>query len=108
MSGNASPFALTCTSTGSPPTNVVWKKDGSIIAIDGTAFTLTSTVVNRKTSTYKNILTIAKEYVNLLGEFSCAVHNTIGRSTTEIKSLEGKPAKSMLFCEFYTHVCMRL
>ncbi len=87
--GNATPFALTCTSTGSPPTNIVWKKDGSIIAIDGSVFKLTQTILDRKSSTYESILMIDKQYVELLGVFTCTVYNSFGVSETETITLEG-------------------
>ncbi len=89
FNGSASPFAFTCTSTGSPPTTIIWTKDNKEIAVDGTMFKLSCTVVNRTTATFKNVLTVDDEFVDMIGNYSCSVVNVFGRSEFKTIHLKG-------------------
>ena len=73
---------LTCTSTGSPATSVTWMREGEELTIDGTVYTATQTVTNRRESTYENVLTITVLDVTTVGTYSCLVENTLGTSQT--------------------------
>ena len=62
---DASSRTLTCTSTGSPATNVTWTKDGvtltmdgDTLTVDGLTYSMTQTVTVRGSSTYENVLTL--------------------------------------------------
>ena len=88
--GYPAPFILTCTSTGSPPTTIMWQKDGHNITVDGSKFKLARSIVNRRASIYDNILTIDDEYANLLGTFSCRVENEFGSSYTKTVDAVGE------------------
>ena len=55
----SSPSTISCLSCDSPPTDVIWEKDGErIYSNSSSIYQLTQTLVNRKTSTYNNTLTI--------------------------------------------------
>ena len=81
---------LTCTSTGSPPTNVTWMKDGETLITNGTTYSLTQTLVDRVNSTYKNTLTIEANVEYVVGEYSCKVANSIGTSNLQETEIKGK------------------
>ena len=81
---------LTCTSTGSPPTNVTWMKDGETLITNGTTYSLTQTLVDRVNSTYKNTLTIEANVEYVVGEYSCKVANSIGTSNMQETDIKGK------------------
>ena len=81
---------LTCTSTGSPPTNVIWMKDGETLITNGTTYSLTQTLVDRVTSTYNNTLTIEARFADIIGEYSCKVGNSIGTSNVQETYIKGR------------------
>ncbi len=74
-------FTLVCKTTNSPPTNVLWTKDGVPMNMTGTAHKLTQIVIDRSRSTYKNYLEVEDSIDKLPGEYSCAVNNIFGNSS---------------------------
>ena len=72
---------LTCTSTGSPATTVTWTKDGDTLTVDGTTYSMTQTLTDRRTSTYENVLTLPATG-DFSGTYSCQVGNALGDSNT--------------------------
>ena len=91
---------LTCTSTDSPATNVTWTRDGVTLTVDGTTYSMTQTVTDRRASTYENVLAtrdISGTYV-----YSCLVRNALGDSNT--MSVEGKihPKGLVVHCQTVT------
>ena len=86
---------LTCTSTGSPATIVTWMREGAVLTIDGTVYTATQDVTNRRASTYANMLTITTVDDTTVGTYSCSVENTLGTSQT--MSVEVIPGESMKY-----------
>ena len=73
-------FTLVCVTTNSPPTNLLWAKDGIPMNMTGTSHKLTQTVIDRSRSTYKNVLEVDGSVDKLPGEYSCAVGNIFGIS----------------------------
>ena len=70
---------LTCTSTGSPATTVTWTKDGDTLTVDGTTYSMTQNVTDRRTSTYENVLTLPATG-DISGNYRCQVGNALGDS----------------------------
>ncbi len=77
FNGSSSPFTFTCTSTGSPPTTVIWTKDNKEIVIDGTMFRFSRAIGNRTTATFNNVLTVDEEFIDVVGKYSCSVVNVV-------------------------------
>ena len=87
-------FQLTCTSTSSPPTDVLWTTNGSPVSN-----TSSQIVTNRPTSTYNNTLTVTGR---AYGMYTCTVTTTCSpvcggggftlnpRSTTSSLTVKGK------------------
>ena len=69
---------LTCVSTGSPATNVTWRRNGQPLTIDGSLYQLTQTVTNRSLSTYENVLTISD--IDRCS-YTCTVTNALGNDS---------------------------
>ena len=70
---------LTCVSTGSPPTRVVWMKDGLNLTTDGSHYSLSQTVTDRAASTYSNVLTVKQSTPGgVPGTYTCIVSNDLG------------------------------
>ena len=81
-------------STGSPATNVTWLRDGQPLTLNGSTYELTQTVVNRKLSTYKNVLTINRATSNIIGNtYNCTVINALG-----------KVSRTLIACKCMVHV----
>ena len=88
MSGSSS-STITCSSTGSPATVVVWTvknglvltmRDGDSTTAEGINYQLTQTVNNRSESSYTNVLTINTTSVENIFEYQCRVMNALGNS----------------------------
>ena len=76
-------LALTCTSTGSPATTFTWTKDGATLTVDGTTYSMTQTVTDRRTSTYENVLNISSDATSIVGDYTCTVNNTLGSDSMD-------------------------
>ena len=82
--GGNTPFLLSCTSQHSPPTKVIWEKDGQELPINDNVsdYKMTQVLVNRVTSTYISTLTKDGVLDDVVGEYSCTVVNSLGTSST--------------------------
>ena len=84
---------LSCDSYITPPTEIIWEKDGGQIYFNDTTFadySSTQTLVNRTISAYSNVLSISASIEDVIGEYSCTVINSLGSSETVSISIEGK------------------
>ena len=86
-------MTLTCISTGSPATIVTWIREGEELTTNGTVYTATQAVTNRRESTYENVLTIATIDATTVGTYSCSVENTLG--TSQLMEVEVTPGELM-------------
>lgn len=76
---------LTCTSTGSPATNIEWMKDGQLLTIEG-VYSETQTIVDRAAATYDNVLIIDDKDSNVFGStYTCSVNNVLGSDKQSLK-----------------------
>ena len=69
---------LTCTSTGGPPTSVIWRKNGA--PVNSSLYQQSQRVVSTETATYENVL-FSNDISNFIGTFKCEIDNV--RSTVE-------------------------
>ena len=70
--------ALSCTSTGGPPTNVTWTKDGRPLEINGTIYEQTQIILDATKSTFISTLLIRPglNQSRVVGNYSCFVSNS--------------------------------
>jgi hypothetical protein len=80
-------------SYGTPPTQVVWERDGERIYFNDTTYHSNQVLLNRTTSTYNNTLTINATIEDVIGEYSCSVMNSIGSSETLTTTIAGNRCK---------------
>ena len=74
---------MTCVSTRSPPTRVIWMKDGLPLTTDGSSshYSFSQTVNDRLFSTYNNTLTVKQSAPGgVPGTYTCTVSNDLGSS----------------------------
>ena len=74
---------LTCTSTGGPATNVTWRRDGVVIALNDT-YQQTKSVVDPVNGTYQTVLTIGQSVGQIVGTYNCTVENIRGGSSETV------------------------
>ena len=76
---------ITCSTSDSPPTKVVWYRDGETIVIDGIDYDAEQVVTNRHNMYYDNVLYM-KNAVYAAGrhEYKCGVENTEGNDMHSI------------------------
>ena len=81
--GHSPNFTLNCTSTGSPATTVIWRKDETVLSSGG-QYEMIQTLQDGVTATYENILVVSGTPSALLGVYSCSILNEIGTATRNI------------------------
>ena len=86
---DASIFTLSCITSGSPPTTVIWVKDGSTLVNDRT-FQITQRLQDGTTSTYESILMVDGGPNAVTGTYTCTVNNDLSSATTETIILSGR------------------
>ena len=82
-------FTLNCSSSGSPPTNVTWIKDGEMVAMSGN-FTTKQDLRDGVTARYDNILTSSLQPSEVLGTYICLLDNLVSAPSEETLTLQGK------------------
>ena len=95
-----SPSTVTCISTDSPATTVTFMRgstpvgplrDGESVVVGGVTYELAQRVINRRESTYENILTINDDLANLVNDtFTCEVANALGIDTSKPNTISGE------------------
>ena len=82
---------LTCISTGSPPTRVVWMKDGLPLTTDGSSphYSLSQTITNRSSSTYSSVLRVRQSTPGVAGTYICKVSNDLGSASMTVVAVGG-------------------
>ena len=90
--GGDIPFQLSCFSQDSPPTEVIWEKDGQRIHLNGSkdGYRMTQVVMDRLTSSYVSSLTMDGMLDDVVGEYSCTVVNSLGSSNTTNTTIKRK------------------
>ena len=78
--GTNSPLSLNCTSNGSPALTVVWTKDGTVLP-NTLSYTTNQVLRNGTTASYDNLLDISGQYSELVGTYSCIIHDSLGRNS---------------------------
>ena len=84
---------LSCVSYGSPPTQVIWERDGERIYFNDTSSDIyhpNQVLLNRTTSAYNNTLTINATIEDVNGNYSCTVLNSVGQSDRLFKTVQGE------------------
>ena len=94
--------ALTCISTGSPPTRVVWMKDGSYLTTDGSSlhYSLSQTITNRSSSTYFNVLRVRQSAPGVAGTYTCKVSNDLGSASMTVVAV-GECRKAYTLSDYH-------
>ena len=85
FTSNRDTLALTCISSGGPATTVTWMNNNEILNIDGNHYRQTQTLTDTEHATYENILYF-NDPSNLVGYFTCTVHNTRGNSSKSLST----------------------
>ena len=80
--------SLSCISSVSPATRVVWMRDGVPLTTDGSShYSLSQTVSHRPTSTYHNVLMIDDTAPGVAGNYTCNVSNDLGSHSMSVVAI---------------------
>ena len=77
-----------CLTQYSPPTNVMWLRDGVAIEVDGEGYEMMQSVIERQSySRYNNTLLI-RNAADLAGNhtYNCTITNTAGNTTQAVNT----------------------
>ena len=76
---------VVCYTMNSPPTTVVWKRDGKIIDVGADEFATLQIVVDHRNSHYRNVLVITDVF-DIMGNitYTCEIENMIGSTDYSI------------------------
>lgn len=80
---------LTCNTTGSPPTVIMWTKNGQQLPRNRNGYRMQEVLVDGRTATFANTLSIDLPPDDLVGTYSCSVLNAISMSNTEDVHIQG-------------------
>ena len=83
--------ALSCTSTGGPPTTVKWSKNGRPLQIDTTTYTRTQVITNTSSSTFVTTVFIhpRTDLSEIVGNYTCMVSNSrVNRNSMNVHTFE--------------------
>ena len=82
-------FTLVCNTTSSPPTEVTWMKDGTVIT-NAAHYHTYQVLLDGSESTYSNLLEVDLGPPGILGEYTCITSNLNG-AVSESIIIQGKP-----------------
>ena len=86
------PYTVTCNSTGSPATKVIWTFNGKQISTESETglYKTSKKLVDRHTSLYVSKITVDGSFEDVVGEYSCRVENELGASNVIAKEIKGE------------------
>ena len=83
-------FSVTCSSSGSPPTNVTWTKDGEILTLTDN-FTTNQYLRDGAMAVYDNILmSSVLEPSQVIGTYACSIDNLISPPAEATLTIQGQ------------------
>ena len=74
---------LTCSTSGVPPTEVSWQRNGYSMTLGGNDTDMTKSVTNRYSSSYSTSLLLHTDIENVKGSYTCMAGNRYGTSTSQ-------------------------
>ena len=80
-------YTITCTTTGAPPTDVVWMRN-KVDVTNRNKYVPSQRIIDRASSTYDNVLTIKGSYEDAVGDYSCNISNYLSNTSTQ-KTIDG-------------------
>lgn len=88
LSVSEAPYTVTCNSTGSPATKVIWTFNGKQISSGG-IYTTEQKIIDRRASSYMSVLIVNSSFEDTVGEYSCRVENKFGITQTMKREIKG-------------------
>ena len=82
-------LTLTCTTSGGPPTTLLWLRDGSPLGIDNLTYRQVQNVLSMEIATYETTLT-ADALSSLVGDVHCIAGNDRGSITSNNITISSK------------------
>lgn len=92
-------FSLNCSSSGSPATSVVWKRDGNVVTLN-ISYVATQFLRNSERATFDNTLLVQLSIADILGNYTCVVQNKISPASSTTIDIEGQNIYLFMFTIF--------
>ena len=89
---NSAP-TLSCTTTGVPPTEVTWQKDGLNMTVHDNTTEMVKSITSRRSSTYSTSLLLYSDIDTVRGNYTCTAGNRLGTRTSQTLVIEGNSGK---------------
>ena len=74
---------LLCSTSGVPPTEVSWQKNGYSMTLGGNDTDMIKSVTNRYSSSYSTSLLLHADIENVKGSYTCMAGNRYGNRTSQ-------------------------
>ena len=87
-SSTSSSFSLICMSSGSPPTEVSWAKNGLTLTANETYETI-QVLKDAQLAVYDNILIVYSKPEEVLGNYTCSIDNSVSTVAEQTIAIEG-------------------
>ena len=81
-------YVIKCTTSGSPPTTVIWTRNSVIIDRNDGMYKPTQALVNRTGTVYENTLIVDGSFEDAIGDYSCTAENSLGISKTVNRTIK--------------------
>ena len=91
-------FSLNCSSSGSPPTNVTWTKDGDVVAYSEN-FTTIQYLRDGVMAKYDNALvSFTLEPSEVVGTYVCSIENSVSAPSEATLTIQGMSNNIIVAC----------
>ena len=80
---------LLCSTSGVPPTEVSWQKNGYSMAMGGNDTEMIKSITNRYSSSYSTSLLLHTDIENIKGSYTCMAGNRYDTRTSQSFNIKG-------------------
>ena len=84
---------LSCLTSGIPPTEVTWRKDGRSLTINDNTTEMVKSITSYYSSGYSTSLSLYSDIEDIRGSYSCMAGNRHGTRTSQTLTIKGSATR---------------